>query len=628
MTRSQRAARVADELAQIVARANTYGERLARVRRTATSQALPPAALVDSSLADRRLAEWAQRVTDGDRHVLRYRLAWDGIELAVARRSLDAIDATRHLQPRATDDRWPSLLATALADERGGGADVQADTPADARAAAHADTHAVALRPLLHRAHEALCARLGANAMLLSPLAERDLLAALASRLMEAAAPTFEFERAIARSLAYGHTSSPSADGSLAALARSYPVLVRLLCESALRWTDAAAEMVERYVRDWPGLRSLTMNDAAEPAPIARVECDLSDRHCDGRAVHVLVLARGNTIVYKPRTLLAEVMLARVIDWLASRDAPGERAPRLCAVPALDRGTHGWMARAESRALDSPVAADRFAERAGMLAAVAWLLALVDLHQGNVVFDGEYPLIVDAEAMLHPALDDTRGESLRRLGLLPGSYLAPDGRDMSAFARIARPDAAGHARRGARWVLRRVADARRELLASHGPLAPLRAVEGRVILRPTHVYRGLVRGALAPAVLTDGAEWHIGLDSIARDVVRLRVGSEPSRWWRLVAHERRALEALDVPRFSARATARHISGIRRATDGSADFPLTGWRALRDRVAMLDHRLVRELSSAIGHAMARSASSSSAGSGDCGGGSIGASTEGL
>lgn len=288
---------------------------------------------------------------------------------------------------------------------------------------------------------------------------------------------------------------------------------------------------------------------------VVEARSGLSDPHDGGRSVALLRFASGLRVVYKPRPVGLEAGFARLLEWWNGLGSGlALRAPRV-----EDRGTHGWMEFVAHEACPDRAAAGRYYERAGALIALAALLDATDLHCGNVIAHGEYPVLVDLETLLQPRWPGEE-RSLLATGLVPSWIRGPDGGsyDVSGFGAIATQRFAGATVPLRENVVRlggeiaspaAFADRlsagfhhagtllcarREELQSAGGPLEAFRGQQVRVILRHTLTYRAARDGRSSP-----------GPESLLRPV------REPRTLEAIAAAERRALERGDIPRFVA-----------------------------------------------------------------------------
>ncbi|CAL9316226.1 hypothetical protein SUDANB25_05517 [Streptomyces sp. SudanB25_2051] len=384
------------------------------------------------------------------------------------------------------------------------------------------------------------------------------------------------------------------APDALAALLARYPVLARMLGETCLNTAAATAELMARYADDRAAIVA-GLCDGDDPGPLVRVDLDRGDAHQGGRSVALLRFARGRTVVYKPRPLDQHTLLDRAVAWLNGKTPGlGLRTPR-----TVRRAGHGWMEFIAHRWCRGPLELDRFYRRQGALLALLYALDGVDMHYENVIAQGDQPLLVDAETLLHADLPqattagpDPAAEALsvsvHRTCLLPSLLIGDNGAlDISGLGGA---DGEAYPSDGMRWedcgtdAMRMVrgpvrspaaqnrpvpdgrpvrhADHRAALLEgfrdAYGAITDHRAEllgglldrwadgRGRLIARSTRLYATLLEESTHPGVLGD---------ALARDSVFSLLWTEsahdPARQ-RLVEHEIADLWAGDVPFFSHR----------------------------------------------------------------------------
>ena len=392
-----------------------------------------------------------------------------------------------------------------------------------------------------------------------------------------------------------------------------YPVLARQIVVAVENWTTFCRDLLTHLAEDWQAIGEL-LAGGADPGQVVALQGGMGDSHRGGRSVVALRTTTGLGLVYKPRSMAADVAFQRLLVWLGERGAePGFRPVRV-----LDRGTHGFMEHVAPAACDSVAQVRRFYRRQGGYLALLYLLDATDFHHENLIAAGEHPVLIDLEALFHPSHNAPdvpatahlrSGElllrSVLRVGLLPQRTWADEhdaGVDISGLAArggqqvrdgLLDVDEAGTDRmRFVRRLLNLPGSANRptlhgedvdltayrdevvegfttlyrlllahrdELLAAGGPLADFAHAEVRVLVRPTQAYHMLLSEGFHPDLLRSAVERERFLD-------RLWVGVQERPYLaRLLAHERHALERIDVPAFTTRPCSRDLwtdSGVR------------------------------------------------------------------
>ncbi|WP_052293716.1 DUF4135 domain-containing protein [Azospirillum sp. B510] len=497
-----------------------------------------------------RLALWRDAVAKGNEGVFRTVTGWRGIDVEIQAARLAPV---RLVEGAPLPDWVHRFLA--LLDDSGV---LAAETPSEIveRLAAHA------------------CRRIEAQSAVAGLAAD-----AVACLRRQAAAGIDSLLRPSAQSV----QPPPGPDG-FGVLFRRCPVLARLLVEFLERWTTATAETLDRLAADRPSIVA-TLFEGRDPGPVTAVSDDNADPHDGCRRVLAITFADGRRLVYKPRSLAVDVAVAALVEWLAARDRGFDlRVPR-----ALNRGTHGWCAFIAHRPAADSEEEGAFYRRCGRLLALCYAIDINDLHYENIIAQGGWPVPIDLETALTPLLggpdalaaEEKINEALGalafgvlRTGLLPSWMTAgrmpidmggiSDPRDPAA-ARLHRPTAgriepilARHARAIADGFLagcRTMLDRRAELLAPDGPLAALSDAPLRFLFRNTQLYAQLLRRSLMVDATGDAADRDIVLEKVAR---ALCLSVERPAHAGLVDAEKRALEALDVPRFQILADGRTL----------------------------------------------------------------------
>jgi type 2 lantibiotic biosynthesis protein LanM len=208
-------------------------------------------------------------------------------------------------------------------------------------------------------------------------------------------------------------------------LLHEYPVMVREIVNHLDRWSVFSLEFLGHFCSDWASLRKAFFG--IDPGPLTGVQGGAGDTHRNGSSVMILSFASGARIVYKPRSLAVDRHFQDLLEWLNGHDVePSFRLPKV-----LDYTDHGWSEFIEPAAYARAGEIARFYQRQGGYLAILHVLEAADFHCENLIACGEYPMLVDLEALFRPRIDDvtsgfaheiasaTLGYSVLRVGLLP-----------------------------------------------------------------------------------------------------------------------------------------------------------------------------------------------------------------
>ena len=388
------------------------------------------------------------------------------------------------------------------------------------------------------------------------------------------------------------------------ALLEEYPVLARSLAECAERWVAVMSEFAGRLIRDWNELVA-TFFAGTSPGAITDIDAGAGDSHRGGRSVMILAFESGARLVYKPRSLAADVAFQDLVAWLNQR---GDH-PELKLLRVLDRGEYGWVEFIEHRQCQSPGEAARFFARQGAYLALFHAIEATDFHFENVIAQGEHPVPIDLETLFQPRvhLDGRESElmaaqkmafSVLRVGLLPNlkfteeeaeevdisglspvkdqltpkkqHYFESAGTDEIRLVRRRLPMEEGrnlpmldgqhldvlehqeHLVRGFESMYRLLERHRNEMWASGGPLAAFADVPIRVVLRPTQLYATLLRESFHPDVLRDALDRDRLFDRLW-ETLEVQPNMRPA-----IPAELGDLRRGDIPMFTGRPSSRDL----------------------------------------------------------------------
>lgn len=561
-----------ETLARLAGRASTLEERL-----------LPPfthTEQTDNARIEARVTRWADLGAKGDRERLERSLGWRGIDLNRVRPALGAEPLLPETELPAWVLRFAILLEEALAEQDG---DDHGPEPFQARAAVVLPFARAALAELRQSLPSQVRADVAESA--LTTMGRN-----LSLRLMRLAAPVLDREFYL---YSYADSREGGEPGSrsrrfarhmltppLPRFLAEHPVLARLLTLACDNWNTAALELLTRLANDRKDI-ARSLNAGCDPGELVDIQVGDADVHDGHREVVILVFKEGSRIVYKPRPLALDRALYRLVDWINHRGL----LPSLRTPAVLCRDGYGWAEFIEHRLAASEQELALFYERAGALACFAYLLGATDLHHGNLIAHGSYPIVIDLETFLRasprsdslppssagtsiPDLQQTR--SVAHSLLLPLLHRGPTGifADLSALGAEPEGDVAEES---ARWlpvhrtllrqVLRdhassieagfsstyRFMERQREaLLSDDGPLTTFKGCPIRVVLRDTAIYFQMLRHSIAPGVLTDGVDRGIALERLHHVIA---INDQAPAFVDIVTREQGVLCGLDIPRF-------------------------------------------------------------------------------
>jgi type 2 lantibiotic biosynthesis protein LanM len=384
-----------------------------------------------------------------------------------------------------------------------------------------------------------------------------------------------------------------------------YAVLARQLAIIGLQWVEAVSLLARRLSANASSIWS-HFNGASSPGQVTALKLGLSDSHNGGHTTSLLTFESGLRLVYKPKPLATDSLIASLMEWLNSKDG----VQPMASPVTLDCGTHGWQELIEYAPCKSEAGVRSFYTRIGQMLGLTYALEAYDYHHENLIAHEDQPYLVDTETIFNPykeveAISSRQADaavlatttiyySVLRTGLLPSWTIAENGRRRDTSGLGGANVEGSDLERRSVWRSVNSDDMRQEViqrripaLSNHpfiedGPIvsagqyvAEIRdgfaciyrtflthrnellslvanwpATEVRFVRRPTNLYASLLRELSEPEHLRDGMDWSIQLDIQSRQL--LAANSKNPEVWRLLREESAALMRGEIPYFKVR----------------------------------------------------------------------------
>lgn len=154
---------------------------------------------------------------------------------------------------------------------------------------------------------------------------------------------------------------------------------------------------------------------------IEEIHLGSGDMHCGGKAVVEIRLEEGESIFYKPRSLMSEKIFGEIFTQIE-----GNSKNYADKYQNINRTQYGWIKGIQQHECYSEKEIRQFYKRIGIIAGISYLLGIHDLHYQNMIAYGEYPFLVDLENFF--ITDESTfqiGESLSHIYTVLSSGLFP-----------------------------------------------------------------------------------------------------------------------------------------------------------------------------------------------------------
>ena len=331
-------------------------------------------------------------------------------------------------------------------------------------------------------------------------------------------------------------------------LLAEYPELSRQFYLLARRWIDHRASALEAVRRDETQLRDTF---GWELGLIEQLRCvDFSTRATEAVT---RIQCHGSAVYYKPRDLRGEQGVGRLIA----------RVSATVGLPSVEAtylpfATYGWMLGMQSKPCSTREEVVRFYQRMGVIGAIVTAIGSQDLHGGNFVAVGEFPILIDGEtfiagSMFPPELADLIPGSIND-SYLPGRLEVRRSREENPVSTTRFMGALSHTEAGCRPVLdgkpqpayqyrdevidgyqrtaRWIIEGGIEVLRSE--IESLDGVPMRLMVRATSDYQRALEKAWTPSALRS---WELRRRAIGRRMRPLRSDDADGQKGIFEAHE-------------------------------------------------------------------------------------------
>lgn len=200
---------------------------------------------------------------------------------------------------------------------------------------------------------------------------------------------------------------------------------------------NSITEMILRINKNYNDIVKLTKCNEQE-LKISEIQMGLGDSHCAGRTVSLIAFANGQKVIYKPRSLRAEIGFSSYSEMLNKGMDLGDKS--LYLIKAITYKDYGFIEYITQKECDKEEQLERYYYRSGVLMAMLHSLNAKDIHHENMITHGEYPVMIDLEALFHSnlehkGLEDQKtaydvalqsiNDSVYSIGLLPMKLVNP-----------------------------------------------------------------------------------------------------------------------------------------------------------------------------------------------------------
>lgn len=218
-----------------------------------------------------------------------------------------------------------------------------------------------------------------------------------------------------------------------------YPGLKRMLIELMENLANNYILLQERMEKD-----TLLLEDKFGGkkgwTEVKNIRTSGSDSHKKGNSVFLIQFQDGRKIVYKPHGLKVEKAYQSFLEFISSNCKKDFKQFLI-----LDCGDYGWEEFVVNLPCNSEAEVRNYYYRIGVLVFCNYILNVNDIHTENLIANGGYPVVVDAETVLDNKRDkkkksgrekiyDKIHESVLYSGVLPFYKYTKNGKGINMSA--------------------------------------------------------------------------------------------------------------------------------------------------------------------------------------------------
>jgi type 2 lantibiotic biosynthesis protein LanM len=373
----------------------------------------------------------------------------------------------------------------------------------------------------------------------------------------------------------------------------NYPVLARLIATTIDLWVESNTEFIQRLETDLSAIESI-FSDGENLGKVNSINTSVSNPHHGKRLVLILTFTSGIKVLYKPKDLSLYVAFNQLLNWCNQQNI----SLPFKLIKILESQGYGWVEYIPQQPCLETVEVNNFYKRAGMLLSLLYVLGAKNCYAENVIANGQYPVLVDADILMQPPIRSSEefekwfGNSVVGVGFLPAwdgdiyskstqdssvlgnifphqinssrewkfintdkMHLAPKSKVIPAGANVVILDGKTVAPynyqediiTGFEEIYKLLVKHRETLLGTEKPLANFKLSKSRFIACPILTYAITVKKSLSPQYLTNGFDYSLLIDILSLNYATTKNKLDNRE---ILTAEAKSLQQQDIPYFS------------------------------------------------------------------------------
>lgn len=181
----------------------------------------------------------------------------------------------------------------------------------------------------------------------------------------------------------------------------NYYEFVRLAMKMTEHCFAYCEEIIRNFYKDKEELKKKLGISKNDDIDIVSIKIGSGDKH-NGKSVARVLLSNEMQVLYKPHSLELDRNFSEFIKWIDYKK--NDDMLDLKAAECISSNSYSWAFFVKHDEVKTKSGIGRFFYRAGQMLGIMYMLNGVDCHYENIIADGEYPVLIDTETLMHPVI--------------------------------------------------------------------------------------------------------------------------------------------------------------------------------------------------------------------------------
>ncbi len=179
-----------------------------------------------------------------------------------------------------------------------------------------------------------------------------------------------------------------------------YSILTVLMSVLTLQWIQMVNKFTAALHKDYDEIGSLLSNEGMKGKIVSIKTADQNGLSPEDITL-CITFGNDDKLIYKARNLEVDRSFQTFLNWISNQS----KSLPLKSMRMINTDHYGWQEYVPQAACLSEEEVNRFYIRAGMLLGVLYVFGSSDMHCLNLIANGEYPVLIDMEALTGSSCD-------------------------------------------------------------------------------------------------------------------------------------------------------------------------------------------------------------------------------